>query len=271
LTRIRHGDSRHRNRNAQYLVGPSSKDFQALSGCFNWLLKRDDTLLRSPLDGVDDPSPEVSRDRVLADAELAALWSAAEADGSLFGRLVQLLILTACRRDEVRDAEWREFDFDSRTWLIPGHRVKNGRDHLLPLSDTAVAMLDKLPRLKGRHLLFSTTGETPISGLSKAKARMHEGMARELGVEPARWTLHDIRRSVVTGLQRLGISLEVTEAVVNHRSGTLAGVTSVYARHGYLEEKRRALDCWAAHVMAIVSGEPAANNVSYPNFGGRHE
>ncbi len=237
-----------------------------LASCFRWLMKRDDTLPRSPLDGVEDPSPEISRDRVLADAELAALWRAAEDDVSLFGSMVQLLILTACRRDEVRDAEWQEFDVGNRQWLIPSRRVKNGRDHLVPISGAALAVLSKLPRIKGSTLLFTTTGETPISGLSKAKLRLHDAMARELGHEPASWTLHDLRRTATTGLQRLGFPLEVTEAVLNHRSGKLSGVAGVYARHDYLGEKRRALDAWAAHVMAIVFGEPAASNGGSPSF-----
>ena len=152
-----------------------------LRSCFGWLMKRDDTLLRSPLDGVDDPSPEKSRDRVPDNSELAALWRVAEADSSLFGRMVQLLILTGCRRDEVRHGSWPEFDLENRKWLIPGHRVKNGRDHLVPLSDTAIGVLQKLPRIKGSDLLFTTTGTSSISGLSKAKqraARGHDARAR---------------------------------------------------------------------------------------------
>ena len=86
-------------------------------------------------------------------------------------------------------------------------------------------------------------------------------MTRELGAEPKQWGLHDIRRAVITGLQRLRFPLEVAEAVANHKSGTLAGVAGVYARHDYFMEKRDALDAWAAHVMAVVSGEPAASNV----------
>jgi integrase len=198
---------------------------------------------------------------VLSDEELAALWRAADADAHPFGRLVQLLILTACRRDEVREAAWPEFDLEKRQWLIPGQRVKNRRDHLVPLSDSAMAILQGLPKFKGGKgrapLLFSTTGETAISGLSKAKHRLHEAMTEQLGAEPERWTLHDIRRTCISGLQRLGFPIEVTEAVANHRSGTLAGVAGVYARHDYATEKRTALDAWARHVESIVSGGPA--------------
>ncbi len=236
----------------------ANRTLSALKTCFAWRMKRDDTLQRSPCEGVDDPSAEKSRERVLSDEELGALWRAADADGSRFGPVVQLLILTACRRDEVREAAWAEFDLEKHQWLIPGQRTKNGREHLLPLSDAAMAILQSLPPPKGKvQLLFSTTGGTPISGLSKAKHRLHEAMTKQLGSEPERWTLHDIRRTCITGLQRLGFPLEVTEAVANHRGGTLAGIAGVYARHDYANEKKAALDDWARHVASITSGQTA--------------
>jgi integrase len=235
----------------------ANRTLAALKTAFSWKMKRDETLVRSPCEGVDDPAPEKTRDRVLSDAELAALWRAADAGGYPFGPMVQLLILSGCRRDEVRKAPWPEFDLEKRLWMIPGARVKTGRDHALPLPDAAMAVLESLPRIKGGNLLFSTTGATSISGIASAKTRLHEAMTRELGAEPPRWTLHDIRRTVVTGLQRLGFPAEVTEAVVNHRGGTLAGVAAVYARHDFAVEKRTALDAWARLVEAVVSGDPA--------------
>lgn len=241
-------------------AGPvaANRTLTALKTCFSWRVKRDsETLPKSPCDDVDDPSPEVERERALSDQELAALWRAADAAGYPFGRMVQLLVLSGCRRDEVRDASWSEFDLPGRTWLIPSHRTKNSREHLLPLADKAMDILTAMPRIKGKGLLFTTTGETPISGIARCKRRVHNEITRELGREPERWTLHDLRRTFVTGLQRLGFPLEVAEAVVNHKSGTVAGVTGVYARHDYAKEKREALDAWARHVEAIVSGKPA--------------
>jgi hypothetical protein len=125
----------------------------------------------------------------------------------------------------------------------------------VPLSDQLVAIIQSLPRLKGVSLVFTTTRTTPVSGINRAKRRLHELMTRDLGEEPERWTLHDIRRTCYTGLQRLGLPLEIAEAVTNHRSGTLKGVAKVYARHSYSDEKRRALDAWARHVESIISGE----------------
>jgi integrase len=236
----------------------ANRTLTALKTCFTWHVRRaPDTMAKSPCDGVDAPSPEGSgRDRTLTDAELAALWRAADATSYPFGRMVQMLILTGCRRDEVREAPWSEIDLTAREWLIPGQRTKNGREHLVPLSTAALTLLASLPRIQGKGLLFTTTGKTPISGLAKCKQRLHVAMTKDLGEEPERWTLHDLRRTFVTGLQRLRFPVEIAEACVNHRSGTMGGVTAVYARHDYRDEKRDALDGWAAHVTGIVAGRP---------------
>src|SRR5262249_58234610 len=159
-------------------------------------------------DGIDDRSAETERDRALSDQELAALWRAADAAGYPFGNMVQMLVLTGCRRDEVRDASWNEFDLPARTWLIPSERTKNGREHLLPLSDKVMEILEAMPRIAGKGLLFTTTGQTPISGLAKCKQRLHDAMAVELGEEPERWTLHDLRRTCVTALHKLDFPLQ---------------------------------------------------------------
>lgn len=242
-------------------AGPvlANRTLTALKTCFGWRVKRDsDTFAKSPCDDVENPAAESARDHALSELELAALWRAADADGYPFGRMVQLLILTGCRRDEVREAQWSEFDLPGRKWSIPGSRTKNGNAHLVPLPDKAMDILAALPRIGGKAgLLFTTTGATAISGLAKYKARLHDAMTRELGKEPAPWVLHDLRRNFVSGLQRLGFSLEVAEQCVNHKSGTLAGVTGVYARHDYAKEKREALDAWSRYLDALLSGKAA--------------
>jgi len=243
-------------------AGPvaANRALTALKTAFRWRVDRDnETFPKSPCDGVKAPSPEEARTRVLTDREIAALWRVADADGYPFGPMVQMLILTGCRRDEVRGARWVEFDLPARTWSIPGARTKNGRDHLMPLSDATMAILAALPHIKGNSgLLFTTNGLGIIGGLGRAKDRLDEAMAGDLGAAPEHWVFHDLRRTFVTGLQRLGIALEVAEACVNHRSGTLAGVTAVYAQYDYAAEKRAALDAWARHVEAIVSGKPGS-------------
>lgn len=246
-------------------IGPvmANRTLAALKTCFSFHVRRDPDLLpRSPCEGIDDPSPEVERERALPDEELAAVWRAAETEGYPFGRLVQTLILSGCRRDEARDAPEPEFDLKKREWVIPGHRTKNGREHLVPITDAMAAIIEGLPRVKGKaRLLFSTTGETPISGLAKYKRRLDAAVVKDLGRPIDRWTLHDLRRTFVTGLQGLGFPLEVAEACVNHRSGTVSGVTAVYARYAYLNEKKAALEAWARHIDTIVNGKKGAEVV----------
>jgi integrase len=174
--------------------------------------------------------------------------------------MVQALILTGCRRDEVRAAPRAETDLAKREWLLPAARVKNSADHLVPIGDALAAILRELPVIGGGRLLFTTTGDTPISGLSKVKARLHKAMAKDLEYEPAPWSLHDIRRTFVSGLQRLGVGLEVREACVNHRSITRAGVAGVYGRYDYWQEKQAAFALWEAHVRKVIA-PPSDGNV----------
>ena len=126
---------------------------------------------------------------------------------------------------EVRAAPWAEFDLDNRLWTIPGARTKNGREHTVWLADPALAILEKLPRIKGgAGFLFTISGEAHVSSLGRVTERIDEAMLAELRKAPEHWTFHDIRRTVYSGLQRLGFSIEVCEATVNHASGTLRGM-----------------------------------------------
>jgi integrase len=149
---------------------------------------------------------------------------------------------------------WSEIDLDERTLHLPAERVKNARAHDLPLSAQALAIVAGLPRLVDADLVF-TIKRKPVIGFS----RMREKLDTASGV--ADWTLHDIRRTVASGLQRLGVRLEVTEAVLNHRGGSTAGIVGVYQRHDYAAEKRDALARWSDHVDALVSGKPVKGNV----------
>lgn len=250
---------------------------------FDWCVQRD-MRESSPVAVLDAPSEEISRERTLPDPEIVALWRAAMADGYPFGTMMRLLLLTGARRDEVRKAPRSEFELQGTAiplptgatwrgplWALPGSRTKNGRDHLVPLSPLAVETWKSIPSIKGKVLLFTTTGETPVSGLSKAKERLHKAMLAELrkdnpdyNLEP--WSPHDLRRTFYSGLQRLGFSIEIAEACVNHTGGTLRGVAKVYGRYQYLAEKTAAFDAWARHVEALVSGGPS--NV-VPLHGGR--
>jgi integrase len=220
------------------------------------------------------PASVPSRDRVLNDDELVACWRSAAADNSPFGNIVQLLIATGQRRDEVVGLDWAEISMSQAVWTIPAERSKNGVAHLVPLNDLALAILEGLGgATRRRGLIFSTTGKTPVSGISKFKRRLDAAMliqmqdaAEPAGLEAseiklAPWRLHDVRRTVATGLQRLGVRFEVTEAILNHVSGAKSVVAGVYQRHDWKDEKRAALTAWGEHLVRLTGGEQSTNNV----------
>ena len=223
---------------------------------FNWALESD-LIAANPCAGVKPRAPEKSRDRVLNDAELKALWRAAEAMKGQFGPIVQLLILTGQRREEVGGMRWSEVDLDEKLWTLPASRVKNKRKHTVPLSEAAIEIIRGLPPGgKGIDFVFSATGRSPVSGFSRAKDRLDEL------AEVSDWRLHDIRRTVASGMARLKIALPVIEKVLNHRSGSFAGIVGVYQHHDFADEKRAALDGWARFVTTLVTDQPAANVVA---------
>jgi integrase len=220
-----------------------------LSSLFGWA--RGKRLVASnPCTGLDRPAEERSRDRVLDDKELRKVWLAASELGHPHVGIVRLLILTGQRRNEIAALRWSEIDLAERALHLPAARTKNGRPHDVPLSASALAIIAGLPRLIGAEHVF-TVRRKPIVNFSHMKARLDAAS----GVTD--WTLHDLRRTVASGLQRLGVRLEVTEALLNHRSGSMAGIVGVYQRHDYADEKRDALARWADHVDAMVSGRKA--------------
>ncbi|WP_230629304.1 tyrosine-type recombinase/integrase [Sphingomonas sp. Leaf37] len=261
-------------------ASPGLKAYKTLRMIFGYACDKERRHMppaKSPMLGIKPPSKAGKRERTLSDAELRLAWMAAGGLGWPFGPIVRLLILTGQRRDEVAGLAWQEIDKAANHWLLPGERSKNGLPNLVPLSPSARAIVDDLPVIKSdAGLLFTTTGDTAVSGFSKVKARLdasmldlmrkeaaEAGMAdaalKRLKVEP--WTLHDLRRTLATGCQRLGFPTEVTEAVINHVSGSRAGIVGVYQTYRYEKEKRAALEAWARHVLEAVSGRPAESNV----------
>ena len=213
---------------------------------FNWLLARD-VIATSPCAGVKPPTDERSRDRVLDDEELRAVWLTAEEIGWPFGAMVKVLVLTGQRRDEVARMEWSEIDFGDKLWTLPRERVKNDEKHEVPLSDAAIAVLKSVPRIAGSRYVFTTNGKAPSSGYSKGKRRLDALLS-----DMPPWRLHDLRRTTASGMARLGINLPVIEKVLNHASGSFAGIVGVYQKHGFSQEKRRALEAWAAFVAGLA-------------------
>jgi len=252
------------------------KLYAILSRLFRWAVGRGD-LDRSPLEGFEVPPAPDSRDRVLKDWELRLAWLAADKLGYPFAALYRLLIGTGQRREEVAGLNWKELNRDTSEWHLPATRSKNGIASVIPLSDLMIAELDgiaKVEKWPRRGLVFTTTGETPVSGYSRGKARLDKQMlkiardeAEKAGDDPEQveiepWRVHDLRRTLATGMQRLGVRFEVTEAILNHVSGSKSGVAGVYQRHDWRDEKRAALNAWAAHIGKLVRPSDETNVIS---------
>jgi integrase len=215
---------------------------------FNFMIAKDIIKTLSPCAGVEAPAKENSRERVLTNEEIAALWMASDQVDGIFGPFTKLLVLTGQRRSEVAGMRMSEIDTEARTWTLPGERTKNGEQHSVPLSSQAWAIIEAARSGTGDHVL-SGTGKTAISGFSKAKRVID----RIVNFRTP-WTWHDIRRSVVTHLaDDLAVPPHIIEAAVNHISGHKAGVAGVYNRATYAVEKRDALQAWADHIDTIVA------------------
>ena len=190
----------------------------------------------------------------MSDDEVRLVWHACEAIGYPFGECDQLLLLTGQRLREVAGIQWDELNSDLTEWEIPGSRTKNGKPHLLPLSDLATGILKGILEADlDRRLVFTTNGKSAISGFSKSKARLDSEIATgNAGVRLPAWVRHDVRRTVATGCQSLGIPIDHTEAMLNH-SGGRASLVSVYQRYKYHAEKLTAMQRWADKVKTIVA------------------
>ena len=231
---------------------------------FSWAVA-EGFIPRSPFEGLENPQAVVSRDRVLTDHELLLVWKGSRALIEPFGNMVRLLLLTGQRRDEVAGMQWAELDRAQALWTIPGNRTKNGETQLVPLSAAALSEFDLLSKQSAKkernrswpqkgYVCSTNGGRTPISGFSKIKIRLDKAIAEtssEQGHAMPHWRFHDLRRTLATGLQRLGIRFEVTEAVLNHVSGSRSGVAGVYQRHHWSDEKRQALVAWSNHVLSL--------------------
>ena len=189
---------------------------------------------------------EVARDRVLDDSELKTVWNVLPNSGDNYTDIVRLLILTGCRLREISELRWSEIDLDKAIITLPPSRTKNHRQHIVPLSAPALAILKGRER-GDRDLVFGR-GVKGFGGWTKSKARLDE--KAKLG-QP--WIHHDVRRSVATGLARLEVLPHTIEAVLGHVSGFRAGVAAVYNLHAYEAEKRQALDLWGKHISRLVS------------------
>lgn len=236
----------------------ANRRLAAVRKMFNWCVKRGH-LHASPCAGIEKPGEEVSRERTLSDNELRLLLKACANVGGIQGDLVKLLLYTAQRRTECAEMAWREVNDNS--WIIPTERSKNKKPHLVPLNAGALVILDARPRIAGPGYAFTIGGSAAFSGFAKLKQDIDKAMAElaEEGAEIPHWTLHDLRRTAASGMQKLGIKVDVVEKLLNHISGTFSGIVKVYNLYDYAAEKRHAADAWGVFLDGLLKDAPADN------------
>ena len=161
----------------------------------------------------------------------------------LYGGIIELLVLTGQRREEVAQMRWDEIDIENRTWTLPASRTKNGKAHVVHLSSQSLAVLSR--RRRSSPFVF-VCGTRPFQNFGHCKREL-DGICNIEG-----WRVHDLRRTCVSGMARLGIAPHVADKILNHQSGTISGVAAVYQRHEFLAERKEALDRWGSHVGLLL-------------------
>jgi integrase len=222
----------------------ASRARAVLSALFTWAMKSGITE-NNPVLNTIEPADSTPRERTLNDAELAAIWDASGDDD--YGKIIRLLVLTACRRAEIGDMRWSEFSKDGAAWTLPKERSKNGRAHTLPLPPLAQAIIASVPHMVGTDYLFGSRRGDGFRTWHRGKAALDA----RCGV--ADWVVHDIRRTAATRMADIGIQPHIIETILNH-VGHRAGVAGVYNRSSYQREVRAALALWADHVRVLTEG-----------------
>ncbi len=247
-----------------------------LKRLFGWCVEKG-IITSNPAKLAKRPVPEVERDRVLSDAELIELIQAIDEKGNVFAPLLKISIYTAQRGGECEAMRWsqlHDLDGDNPHWIIPASGAKNKKAHRVELAPAVVDIIKGVPRIVKRDMLFASNGRTkgdkargerPVSGWSRLKDRLDATIAAnrtKAGVTEAMpdWIFHDLRRTAASGMARLGVAESIVSRVLNHSMRKIAGVTALYNRHDYSDEKRAAMLAWAAHVDGLI-GRAAGGNV----------
>src|ERR1019366_8588709 len=223
--------------------GTANKTLKVIKTFLRWCVVRA-VLDRSPAEGVPMPAKVVTRDRVLTDGELAQVILAVRQMSGPYGGIVELLALTGQRREEVAAMTWGELDLHRRVWTLPKSRTKNAKEHAVHLSEQSMAVLLRTT-VRG-PFVFTVLGSKPFREFSRTKRQIDE-LSGVTG-----WRLHDLRRTCVSGMARLGVAPHVADKILNHQSGTISGVAAVYQRHEFLPERQAALDLWGAHIGRLL-------------------
>ena len=211
----------------------------------NWCVSRD-LLDVSPANGIAKFKTEKARDRVLTQTELFRVYQACDKLEYPFGPLFKILILTGQRLNEVGGMVWEEINLDEAKWTIPSERAKNKTSHIVHLSQQVIDQFSLLRQFSNSDLVFTTTGNTPVSGFSKSKRKLDTLS----GVQD--WRLHDLRRSFATiTTETLGFEPPVVDRILNHVSGSVRGIAAVYQRGEYLEKRREVLEAWATYLESL--------------------
>jgi integrase len=236
--------------------GPTARNRvrASLSAFFNWAV-REGLLDGNPVTGTARADERGARERVLMQEELAELWAALPAGGNgQFADIVRLLLLTGQRREEIGSLRWSEIDLDRGLIVLPPERTKNLRQHEVPLSTQARAIIERQPKRKGRDFIFGI-GEAGFSGWSKSKERLDHALLTKRRERDRRakalpsWRLHDLRRTAATQMAELGVLPHIVEVALNHISGHKAGVAD---RAKMCDAVRDALQLWADHIDRLT-------------------
>lgn len=232
----------------------AAHSYTYILGLFRWATRRR-YLVHNPLEGTDSPAKSVARDRVLTDQELTTIFTHIRTKPGTFNRLVELLLITGQRRNQIvlLNAAFIDYEEKSITW--PAALMKGNREHRIPYGDMTAAILETLPK---EGLLFPAKGkpDKPFNGFSKAKPDFDAALTKANKSEPlTHWTLHDLRRTLASSWQAMGVRIEVTEKYLAHSSGSLAGIVGVYQRHNYMPEMREAVKDWEAHLQSLLNLE----------------
>jgi integrase len=214
--------------------------FQDLRSIVRWAVARGD-LDRDPIAGMPAPPGPRVRERVLSDDEIRTLWLKLPEALPRYAAILRLCLLTAQRVGEVSGMRRDELDLKQRLWSLPGSRTKNGHAHVVPLSLAAMEIIGE----PASPLAFDIAPTVVAQAIIRAQAR--------IGI--AQWSAHDLRRTALTGMAKLGVPPLILGHIANHRTTTKAGMTlSVYVHHAYEKEKREALELWADRLRGIVEG-----------------